>query len=529
MTSEARNHEPSLVSRVLAWAQTERGLIILAILVGFVLRILAQPLSAYIGDDSDDYGAFARGLLLLFSGGEWRDTPAESGGYGYSPAYPLVTALLSYVTGSIWVAARVISLMAGLAIIYATYVFGRDLFGSKVGLIAGWITAVSSVLVGQSSRTATETMFVLLVLIALIAVLRYQRGDSFIALKSASMWTVGVALGIAAMTRPEGFVIAAVVVVFLVWQSRRVTESIPLVIPGLLMTIIWAWSGFLEYFVDHYRGVNSAVDAGLSVTQFGVQLGSQSFHVATGNLTALGLVAMVLTVIGVWFAGKQRHLRDIISLPLSIPVFVGLFLIVTPGLGDMNRYIAVMVPIWAVFAGYGVVSSIKLLATDVFSSSPARWVLVTAMVLVVASVFNAKAIGERSLTWDAVATAQMTTLDWIDAHAVDDGVKILDLAGISQVRFTDDPESYEFVTSLAVELSELATGYEFVVVQQPVGDRYVLSDQYVATVEITANQGRYAPLIYTVYSPYDANNAVEVVQIETERIETLWDRFWSID
>jgi hypothetical protein len=521
--------KPGPLSRVAAWVQTERGLVVLAVVVGLLLRILAQPLSAYIGDDSDDYGAFARGLMVMFAGDGWRETPAATGGYGYSPAYPLVTAVLSYITGSVWVSARAISLVSGLAVIYATYVFGRDLFGSRVGIIAGWIIAVSSVMVGQSARTATEMLFVLGVLIGLIALLRNQRSMSGNPLKSRSMWLTGIAFAVAAMTRPEGFVIGGVIVVFVVWQSRRLTSVLPVLIPGIAMMGIWASSGFLTYFIDHYRGVNSAVDAGLTISKFAIQLASQGFHVVTGNITSLGLVVLVLAGIGLLVAGRQRVHRETVVLLAAVVIFVGLFLIVTPGLGDMNRYIAVMVPILAVFAGYGAVYSIDLLNIEVGAGSSKRWIAVVAMGLIVLSVFNPRAIGERSLTWDAVTEAQSTALDWIDGHANSENVKILDHAGIGQVRFADDPDSYQFVTDQDSDLSELPAGYDYVVVQQPVGKRHDLPDQYVAAVDITASQGYFETLVYTIFLPVVNDQVIEHVHREADDIDTIWNRFWNVD
>lgn len=514
--------------RLFAWSVTERGLVSLAIIFGLLLRVLAQPLHPFLGDDSDDYGAFARGLMLLVAGDEWRDTPAAIGGYGYSPGYPLVTAILSFVTGNIWVAGRVISLIAGLAVIYFTHMLGRDLFGARTGLLAGWVVALSSVMVGQSARVATEMMFALLILITLILVFRAMRKTEANTLRSRLLWGAGVSIGFAAMTRPEGFVIGAAILVLVAWNAKQIKLVVPLAIPVGALMIIWSWSGFLGYFVDHYRGVNSAVDAGLSLSKFGTQIASQSFHLATGALNALGLVVLLLAVIGAWLAMNNRLTNHFSMLLLFIVAFDAVFLVVTPGLGDMNRYVAVMVPILAVFAAYGVAGSADMLRVGVPDRTMVQRVLTIAMVLVVVSVFNARAIGDRVLTWSHIAASQTTALGWIDDYSDHGRTRIFDLAGIAQVRFAKDPDAYEFIGGSTADLEALSAGYDFVVLQQPDGERHVISDRYVAAVDVLTDNFPGETLVFTIYTPTGDNRGGEVIRLRAERIETIWDRFWSV-
>lgn len=514
--------------RIFAWLKTDRGLIVLALVVGLGLRLLAQPLHPFLGDDSDDYGAFAQGLRLLFAGGDWRETPAVVGGYGYSPGYPLTTAIFSYVTGNIWVSARVISLLTGLAVIYATYVFGRDLFGVRAGLLAGWVVALSSVMVGQSARVASEMIFVLSTLLALIMVFRAMRESDDNAFKSRLLWGAGLSIGFAALTRPEGFVIGAVIVVVLVWTTGRFRPLAPLLIPVGLLIVVWAWSGFLGYFVDHYRGVNSAIDAGLSFSQFGVQVASQSFHLASGMLTALGIVVVVLAAVGAWVAIKSRESNQTALMLLLILAADAAFLVATPGLLVLDRYLAVMIPIWAIFAGRGMLIPAGLLRSGGSAGVLLRRSVAVATILVVASVFNARSVGDVALTYDYIAGIQSTTQDWLDDQIGSEGARVFDQAGIAQLRFVDGNDKYEIIAGKASELSSLDAGYDFIVVQQPIGQRHKLPDQYDAVVDITADPSLGTELTYTVYAPAGTIRIAQPIQLRSEKIETVWDRFWSI-
>ena len=206
-------------------------LLLLALVVGVAawmrLQFVAIGVPAFVTPDSDDYLQpaydLAHGLGFDL---ELRRTPL----------YPLFIALILALGGNL---AGVATAQHALGVVTtaATYGLGRATFGPLAGLLAGLAVAVSGPLLIYEHYVMAESLFTLVLTVAvLLLVVSVRRG--------ATPWLLaaGMATGLAALTRPIGQ--AAVVVALglpALLRLPRVREGARragLVLAGLLLVVV---------------------------------------------------------------------------------------------------------------------------------------------------------------------------------------------------------------------------------------------------------------------------------------------------
>ena len=128
------------------------------------------------------------------------------------------------------------------------YYLARDLFGKRVGLIAGLVACVYPALYIYTGWMYAETLYTFLQTALVYCVLRIQRSGG----RNGWLWVVcGVLLGLLALTRPNGVAVVGLVVVWcvvLVWRKRLPREALW----RLVLTVVVAFAVIAPWTVRNY-------------------------------------------------------------------------------------------------------------------------------------------------------------------------------------------------------------------------------------------------------------------------------------
>ena len=225
--------------------------------VALVLRValvLATPHFATI-DDSHSYDRMA---VSLADHGTLPSSqiPLAGGPTAYPPpGYPVALALAYRIVGTgsahtRWEAGRMEEALLGAIAVVLIALIAARLFGRAAGLLSGAIAAVYPPLVLVGSSLMSESLFIPLVLAAVLTALITRDADGGHRLR----WAVaaGVLVGLAALTRSIGIVLI-LPILFLVWTARprrswRAARTPLVVLAATLVTIApWAIRNTIEF------------------------------------------------------------------------------------------------------------------------------------------------------------------------------------------------------------------------------------------------------------------------------------------
>jgi hypothetical protein len=167
--------------------------------------------------------------------------PTSEGGHLFLETPPFYSYLLNAVfrlTGVSILAGRLLSVASSLALVVATFVFSRRLFGSSVGLTAALIVAVSPVAVLTGRNIQTDSTLLLFVVAALFFHWRAEEGGS-----RADRLRSGLFAGLALFTKLFSVIAVAALFVWelatkrtLAWlkdSARWRAAGIALLLPGV--------------------------------------------------------------------------------------------------------------------------------------------------------------------------------------------------------------------------------------------------------------------------------------------------------
>jgi 4-amino-4-deoxy-L-arabinose transferase-like glycosyltransferase len=167
--------------------------------------------------------AYYRTLATLLAQGEGFVRPGEFYADGLSvptaeraPVYPLALAGLAElgVTGPD--PQRLLGALTGGGTIVALGLLARELAGDRAGLLAAGIAAAYPTLIAADGALMTESLYGMFLALMLLSALRLLRtGDRRWAV------AVGVAGGLAALTRGEGLVLTAILLLGILWRPEH--------------------------------------------------------------------------------------------------------------------------------------------------------------------------------------------------------------------------------------------------------------------------------------------------------------------
>jgi len=135
------------------------------------------------------------------------------------PLYPLALAATFAVSGDSITAAQVVNALLGTAVAGLTGLLAARLYGRRAGLIALALAAVAPALVLVNITLLSETLFSVLALGAVLVALRARERLSLRWVAAA-----GLLAGAATLTRPNGVIVAAVVLVA-VWRRPFLSRA----------------------------------------------------------------------------------------------------------------------------------------------------------------------------------------------------------------------------------------------------------------------------------------------------------------
>ena len=134
------------------------------------------------------------------------------------PTYPYLLAAVYSVSGDSWTAGRLANALLGVLAVLLIYLVARRVWGETTGLIAAGVGAVAPPLAYLSAALMSETLFLVLELAAVLALLRYRE-------ERRLRWVLaaGVMCGLCALTRANGLVliVAGVVAVAALGRARN--------------------------------------------------------------------------------------------------------------------------------------------------------------------------------------------------------------------------------------------------------------------------------------------------------------------
>lgn len=234
----------------------------------------------------------------------------------FPPLYPMAIALASGLAGNAELAARLLSCVSGVLVIWPVYGITRYLGGRSAALIAATLAAGSGVLVALSGSAYSESIYFLLLLSGIYFSCRVLAGGS---LRDAT--AAGVFFGCAYLVRPEALAYACLAVAFVgghAFATRRPWRQTAARIGALGASVVLlaapyvAWlslnSGYFRW--EGKSLINGIVSDGISrgmtyqeaarglgpnLERLGPYLTGDQFAIAAPNGTGPGLISVILT------------------------------------------------------------------------------------------------------------------------------------------------------------------------------------------------------------------------------------------
>jgi 4-amino-4-deoxy-L-arabinose transferase-like glycosyltransferase len=170
-----------------------------------------------------------------------------------APLWPFLIAGISVVFGPSDYFARLFLCLVGSGTCVLVYLFARDLFGWRIGIVAGAFAAVYPELYIYDGWLYTESLYIFLLLAFCYGLYRLLRTPE----RNWHIWILcGILLGLLSLTRPNGIVVMGFFIVWAIimaWQkllSWRVTVKGVLATTLIALLLIAPWT-VRNYLVSH--------------------------------------------------------------------------------------------------------------------------------------------------------------------------------------------------------------------------------------------------------------------------------------
>jgi 4-amino-4-deoxy-L-arabinose transferase-like glycosyltransferase len=170
-----------------------------------------------------------------------------------APLWPFTIAGLTLIFGPSDYSARIFLSLVGSGTCVLLYFFARDLFGWRIGVLAGVFAAIYPELYIYDGWLYTESLYLFLLFAICYALYRLQLAPE----RNWRNWIVcGILLGLLSLTRPNGIIVIGLFVIWcaiMVWQkflSSRVTIRGALVSTVIAVILIAPWT-VRNYLVSH--------------------------------------------------------------------------------------------------------------------------------------------------------------------------------------------------------------------------------------------------------------------------------------
>jgi 4-amino-4-deoxy-L-arabinose transferase-like glycosyltransferase len=170
-----------------------------------------------------------------------------------APLWPFTIAGISLIFGPSDYFARLFLSLVGSGTCVLVYLFARDLFGWRIGVLAGIFAAIYPELYIYDGWLYTESLYTFLLFAVCYGLYRLQYAPE----RNWRIWiTCGILLGLLSLTRPNGTIVIGLFIVWafiMAWQkflSWRVTARGVLVTTLIAIVLIAPWT-VRNYLVSH--------------------------------------------------------------------------------------------------------------------------------------------------------------------------------------------------------------------------------------------------------------------------------------
>lgn len=164
------------------------------------------------------------------------------------PGYPYLLGGVYAVSGDSRLAGRFAGALLGTVAVLLLFLIAKRIWGGRIGLLAAGLGAVFPPLVLLSRDLVSESLFIVLVLAAVVCVLEFRRSGG------ALRWAIlaGAVCGLAALTRNTGLALLLPIVLGL-WTGRPRLRTGSMLAPALaigcalLVTTPWLMRNAAEF------------------------------------------------------------------------------------------------------------------------------------------------------------------------------------------------------------------------------------------------------------------------------------------
>ena len=387
-----------------SWRRNDWLLLACILLVGLCLRasylreLVGQPDFDAPIDDMQFHDYWARGVVT----GDW--TPPEGRPqqhipdvpYLKSPGYPFFLIALYFLTGTNYLAVRIIQMALGLLNVVLGFVLGRSLFGRKAGLIAAFLMATYWVFIFFEGELHAPVLAVFLALLLALALRPWTSRITFLRALGA-----GVLLGVFALVRTNALLYAPVILAWAWWllwrrgKGRRIVVVAPVFVAGVAIIIgpvtirNYVVSGELVPVTSNvgftfYFGNNESANAVAPLAEYAQELEGHGMwnpfvypNVTKGLAKELGKEDLTNAQASKYLMQKgieyiKQHPRRILKL-----VLMKMYLFWSPEEIDSNKVVAYEKrnsPTLRYMPGFAVVFTLFIAGVLLlFSDSVARW------------------------------------------------------------------------------------------------------------------------------------------------------------
>ena len=194
----------------------------------YVFQIRQTPFFETLGLDAKFYDAWARRIA---------SHTTEREAFFMSPLYPYFLSAIYRILGRDLLLVRVIQAGIGSATAALTYLIGHRVFGGKVGLIGGLVTALYGALVFYDGSILITPLLVFLNTLCLYLLIRADdRGSHWLYALS------GVSLGLAGIGKASALAFAPVAVLWIwfAWRHNRAgrARAVALFVLGVILVVV---------------------------------------------------------------------------------------------------------------------------------------------------------------------------------------------------------------------------------------------------------------------------------------------------
>lgn len=381
----------------------------------------------------------------------------------------ILAGLRTVFDADVVVAARGIGLMCTVGCVFAAYLLARRLLGrAEFGVLAAALTATAGSLAAYGPSGLETSLFALLLLGALLAV-------------CAERWVIaGLLVALATMTRPEGLVVAGVIVVWLgVLAARRSLswwKPTAFVLGGLVLGMPWtAWRLiFYGHLLPNALAAKSGGDLGWQL--------EHGWRYFVGYAQALPVTLVLFAGSGIaLFVRRGEFSREVRArlalLGMLCLVLMGFTVLVGGDWMPAWRMFAPLAPLLAVFVAGGLacVSTVDV-STWRARAVPAVAAVACALSLLVSVLHQGMLTSVRQ--WHTQVTALEEIGSWL-GDSLPNGTVISTYANgalsyragtgltvVGQLGLTDEHIAREGRRRAAGAPGHIAYDYEYIVLQR---------------------------------------------------------------